>query len=221
MKSESIPPALRNLLTKLEYISMIERGQKPCFSDMTFVQSNSWFGAWKRLISGENKKNLLFEIEQIIDRTILAIEEYSNKEYIKLLLENLGKAKTGIENLILTYTEHPETISNLRVHIINIDLTLKKHGCMNENSKIQKAKTQPIETTDELQKLIENFDMKQRKSQPLPIVNGLDNVKNSNSFKRFTPKDYIEKHILSTSTSSPDQKLTRSVSCETNEGVCE
>jgi hypothetical protein len=79
MRTESIPPALRNLLTKLEYISMIERGQKPCFSDMTFVQSNSWMGAWKRLISGENKKNLLFEVEQIIERTILAIEEYQNK----------------------------------------------------------------------------------------------------------------------------------------------
>jgi hypothetical protein len=126
MKSESIPPSLRNLLTKLEYISMIERGQKPCFSDMTFVNSNSWMGAWKRLFSGENRKNLLFEIEQIIDRTILAIEEYTNKDYIKLLIENLAKAKSGIENLILTYTEHPDTVSNLRVHIINIDPTFKK-----------------------------------------------------------------------------------------------
>jgi len=224
MKSESIPPALRNLLTKLEYISMIERGQKPCFSDMTFVQSNSWFGAWKRLISGENKKNLLFEIEQIIDRTILAIEEYSNKEYIKLLLDNLSKAKIGVENLILTYTEHPETISNLRVHIINIDLTLKKYGYINENgkntSKSKMENTEVSNTTDELQKLIENFDMKQKKSQPLPIVNMIDTIKTSNSFKRFTPKDYIEKHILSTSnTSSPDQKvIPRSISTDTTDG---
>jgi hypothetical protein len=218
MKSESIPPALRNLLTKLEYISMIERGQKPCFSDMTFVQSNSWFGAWKRLFSGENKKNLLFEIEQIIDRTILAIEEYSNKEYMKLLLDNLAKAKVGIENLILTYTEHPETISNLRVHIINIDLTLKKYGYINENGKVTKPEdinnfvaSQTTYVNDELQKLIDNFDLRQKKSQPLPIVN-IESVKSTNSFKRFTPKDYIEKHILSTSTSSSDTKNISKIS---------
>ena len=111
------------------------------------------------------------EIEQIIDRTILAIEEYSNKEYMKLLLDNLAKAKVGIENLILTYTEHPETISNLRVHIINIDLTLKKYGYINENGKLLKPEDlnyasqtsfgNPL--NDELQKLIDNFDLRQKK----------------------------------------------------------
>jgi hypothetical protein len=238
MKTESIPPALRNLLTKLEYISMIERGQKPCFSDMTFVQSNSWIGAWKRLITGENKKNLLFEVEQIIDRTILAIEEYSNKEYIKLLLENLAKAKIGIENLILTYTEHPETISNLRVYIINIDLTLKKHGVSinpyeitvnkfsglgdpnlltskaNHITKNESSKNQSEIQNIELLKIIDTFNASSRshvKSTPLPIgpiqSGDLKQKIKQESFKRFTPKDYIEKHMFSPS--SPDQSLTQ------------
>lgn len=212
MKSESIPPSLRNLLTKLEYISMIERGQKPCFADMTFVHSSSWLGAWKRLFSGENRKNLLFEIEQIIDRTILAIEEYTNKDYVKLLLENLAKAKSGIENLILTYTDHPDTVSNLRVHIINIDLTLKKHGITNTNNL-------NYSSTNELQKIIEhvsNDEMYSLKghmqqvvasTQPVPIANKMPlQTKNDNSFKKFTPKEYIEKHILSSPTSSsPEQ----------------
>lgn len=201
---------------------MIERGQKPCFSDMTFVHSNSWIGAWKRLISGENKKNLLFEIEQIIDRSILAIEEYSNKDYIKLLIENLAKAKTGIENLILTYTEHPETITNLRVHIINIDLTLKKHGYIHphdqkspvtdrkgEDRKGEDRKTDMINPVDDFQRIIDTLgDVKSRmtKSTPLPIVVGDTKQKNkSESFKRFTPKDYIEKHMFTAS--SPDKCL--------------
>jgi hypothetical protein len=208
MKVESIPPALRNLLTKLEYISMIERGQKPCFSDMTFVNSNSWFGAWKRLFTGENKKNLLFEIEQIIDRTILAIEEYSNKEYVKLLIDNLAKAKIGIENLILTYTEHPETISNLRVHIINIDLTLKKHGYHPESKNSVEEKPN---ASDELQKMIDNFGNKNiQPSHPLPIVI-VDSKKQQKlkpeSYKRFTPKDYIEKQMFTSS--SPDTNLKK------------
>lgn len=191
---------------------MIERGQKPCFSDMTFVNSNSWTGAWKRLFSGENRKNLLFEIEQIIDRTILAIEEYTNKEYVKLLLENLNKAKAGIENLILTYTEHPDTVSNLRVHIINIDLTLKKHGLVpninpsNENSEERNSRS-------EYQKIIENLNDEgfgggiRKRTTPLTIVQPTIDT----NFKRFTPKDYIEKHILSSSTSSPDHPIDKSV----------
>jgi hypothetical protein len=201
MKSDSIPPALRNLLTKLEYISMIERGQKPCFSDMTFVQSNSWLGAWKRLVSGENRKNLLFEIEQIIDRTILAIEEYANKEYVRLLLENLSKAKTGIENLMLTYTEHPDTISNLRVHLINIDLTLKKYN-FSPSQDFNKKHIEPVP--------IQNVSIQTVKTNPVPIGSSFDYKKykspteGNSSFKRFTPKEYIEKHILSTSNSSPD-----------------
>jgi hypothetical protein len=203
MRTESIPPALRNLLTKLEYISMIERGQKPCFSDMTFVQSNSWIGAWKRLISGENKKNLLFEIEQIIERTILAIEEYQNKEYNKLLLDNLAKAKSGIENLILTYTDHPETISNLRVHIINIDLTLKKHGYSIEKRN----------QSEELQKIIDQIQMK-KNSTPLPTP--IISIEPSSSFKRFTPKDYIEKHMLSSSYSSTETPLREEKKEEVN-----
>jgi hypothetical protein len=214
MKTESIPPALRNLLTKLEYISMIERGQKPCFSDMTFVQSNSWMGAWKRLIAGENKKNLLFEVEQIIDRTILAIEEYSNKEYVKLLLENLAKAKIGIENLILTYTEHPETISNLRVYIINIDLTLKKHGVsinLYENTTKSSVELQ----NTELQKIIDNLNgskSQTKSSSPLPIIPSVSSSIDTKqklkpeSFKRFTPKEYIEKHMF---TPSPDKPVSQ------------
>jgi len=204
-RTESIPPSLRNLLTKLEYISMIERGQKPCFSDMTFVNSNSWVGAWKRLFSGENRKNLLFEIEQIIDRTILAIEEYANKDYVKLLLENLNKAKTGIENLILTYTEHPDTVSNLRVHIINIDLTLKKHGIVTSVDRGASC--------SEYQKIIDNLindeGFGRIRTTPLPIVHPPVHPE-VNNFKRFTPKEYIEKHILSSSI-SPDQPIDKEI----------
>jgi hypothetical protein len=208
--AESIPPSLRNLLTKLEYISMIQRDQKPCFSDMTFVHSKSWFGSCKRLFSGENRKNLLFEIEQIIDRTILAIEEYTNKDYINLLLENLCKTKNGIENLIITYKDNPDTVSNLKVHIINIDLTLKKHGLKITNnpqfdisfddSKVcsYHSASKTIQNQQGQNQQGQNQQgQNQQESDPIPIK---DNTEQSHSFTRKrSPKDYIEKHILSSS----------------------
>lgn len=226
--AESIPPSLRNLLTKLEYISMIQRDQKPCFSDMTFVHSRSWFGSCKRLLAGENRKNLLFEIEQIIDRTILAIEEYTNKDYVNLLLENLCKTKNGIENLIITYKDNPDTVSNLKVHVINIDLTLKKHGLKITNNpqfdiNIDDPKTDDYCTSKTINEDIHSVE--HRPSFPQcgsRSIHSRSNTSNeiltsppiqmkeksssdvhqdhSQSFTRKrSPKDYIEKHILSSS----------------------
>jgi hypothetical protein len=126
MKTDSIPSSLKNLLSKLEFLSMIDRGKKPCFSDMTFVSSSSWYGSWKRMLNGENRKNLLFELDQIIDQCILAIQEYTNTPYISIIIETLSKSKLGLENLILTYSDHPITVSKLRVHILNIDLLVKQ-----------------------------------------------------------------------------------------------
>jgi hypothetical protein len=118
-------------------------------------------------------------------------------------LDNLSKAKSGIENLILTYTDHPETISNLRVHIINIDLTLKKHGYVIEKRN----------QSDELQKIIDTIQIK--KTIPTPIPNLT--IEPSSSFKRFTPKDYIEKHILSSSHSSSETPLREEKKDELNQ----
>lgn len=130
-KVDMIPNSIKTLLSSLEFISMIEKGQKPCFGDMTFVSSTSWFGSWKRLTTGENRKNLLFELSEIIDQAALALEEFQSTLYLPIILENLGKAKIGIENLIQTYYDNPNTVSKLRIFIINIDLILKKfpiHG---------------------------------------------------------------------------------------------
>ena len=46
--SNSIPATLRDLLGKLEFLSMIETGKKPCMGDMTFVDGNSFWGALVR-----------------------------------------------------------------------------------------------------------------------------------------------------------------------------
>jgi hypothetical protein len=139
MKSESIPTSLKNLLSKLEFLSMIERGKKPCFGDMTFVSANSWMGSWKRMFMGENRKNLLFEIEQIVEQGILAIQEYNSTNYLPIILENLSKAKIGIENLILTYSDHPNTISKLRIYILNIDIILKERNIVGGKNRDEKS----------------------------------------------------------------------------------
>lgn len=125
MAVKSIPNPLRDLLSKLEFLGMIKQKQKVCMNDMSFVGANSWQGSIKRNRGGESRTNLVLCITQIIEETIDAIKQYTNTEFLHLIYNSLNKARTGINNLIDTYSDDPNFIGKIRVCIMNIDLQLK------------------------------------------------------------------------------------------------
>lgn len=125
--SQSIPSTLRDLLSKLEFLSMIERGKKPCMGDMTFVDGNSFWGALVRAFKGEGNKGMLVHLNQIIEQTVEAIEEYKDTVFLPIIINTLAKAKLGINNLITTYKEQPSVISQINVLVSNINLQLKNN----------------------------------------------------------------------------------------------
>jgi hypothetical protein len=127
MGSNSIPPNLKDLLIKLEYLSMIERGKKPCMNDMTFVESTSWYGSLWRALNGENKRSMLVEIEQIVEQAISALSQYSDTEFMTLIVNALARARAGITNLAPTYQDHPHVVSSIKVMTANIDLQLDRN----------------------------------------------------------------------------------------------
>jgi len=127
MTSNTIPEPLRDLLGKLVFLSMIEKGKKPCMHDMTFVKSSSWSGAFKRAMQGEGRKGMIIHITQIIDSAISAIDEYRDTEFLPLIVNKLSMAKVGIENLITTYQRHPDTVAKIKVCIDNINIQLEKN----------------------------------------------------------------------------------------------
>ena len=115
---------LKILFTKLDFISSICKGSKPCFSDMTMVSSRSWSGSWKRMISGESRRNLICEIGDIVDQSTLAIKQYRKTKYHQLIIESIEKSRSGIENLIYTYSSNSDTVAMLQYHLINLNLLL-------------------------------------------------------------------------------------------------
>lgn len=123
----TIPVHIKDLLCKLEYLAMIEKGKKPCLSDMTFVDGTSWVGAAKRSRNSESKKSLLLFIDTTIDQTFSALQDPRNQEYVSLLLSALSRAKIGIANTEPTYQHVPSYISAIRVTLTNIDHQLKKY----------------------------------------------------------------------------------------------
>jgi hypothetical protein len=126
LAGNTIPPPLRDLLKKIEFFSMIQKGQKPCICDMTFVKANSLYGWYKRVCNSEGKKSMILTIEQIIDDTITALRDKNNGLYHTLLFDGLTRLREGLINLTDTYKNHPMTVSSLRVCINNIDLQIVK-----------------------------------------------------------------------------------------------
>lgn len=128
----TIPTHLKELLKSLEFLAMIEKGQKPCLSDMTFVDASSWQGAWYRRNNAEGKKQLLNFIDAIIEQTFAAIEDSHNREYVPMIIKTLLRAKIGINNTQTTYQKYPAYVSPIRVCLNNIDHQLKKYDLPEE-----------------------------------------------------------------------------------------
>jgi hypothetical protein len=127
MSSNSIPPTLKELLTRLEFLTMIKKKRKLCMHDNTFVNSDSWIGACKRYLTGENRHDMISHINTIVERSIQAIKEYNGTEFLSLILDKLLRARNGIANLKVTYKNAPDIVSQLVVCIDNINLQLQKN----------------------------------------------------------------------------------------------
>jgi hypothetical protein len=144
MSTYSIPPPLRDLLSKLAFFAMIERGKKPCVNDMSFVDSGSWFGAYKRWMTNEDRNNMVVQINAIIDQAIMAIDEYRGSEFFPLIINGLAKARQGISHLTSTYSDSPKTVSDIKICLDNIDLQLvrdKQHITISGF----RSKSEPVE----------------------------------------------------------------------------
>lgn len=129
----SIPTHLKDLLKSLEFLAMIEKGKKPCLSDMTFVDAASWSGAWWRSRHSESKKDLLNFIDNIIDQTFTAIKDSRNREYIPFLISSLSRAHLGVSNTLLTYQKYPSFTTHIKVVLKNIELNLKSYDPLLES----------------------------------------------------------------------------------------
>jgi len=122
----SIPDPLKDLLERLEFISILKPGDKPCFNDISIVRSNSWIGTIKRFIKSENRDMMALHIEKIVEVTCASIENYKGTVYHQTLTDSIHYAREGLVNLMETYKNCPKTTSRLKVCITNLNLQMKK-----------------------------------------------------------------------------------------------
>ena len=65
-------------------------------------------------------RNLVIQINAIVDQTITALQEYKDTEFMSLIVNGLADAKSGIANLAITYSHRPETVAQINVCIITV-----------------------------------------------------------------------------------------------------
>lgn len=76
---------------------------------------------------GESRKTMLLHIQTWIEQAIKALEEYKgNSSHYDLIIKDLAAVITGLEHLSKTYSDDPDTISQLRTYIDNIQLQIRK-----------------------------------------------------------------------------------------------
>lgn len=133
----SIPITLNDLLVKLRILSMIERGKKINMGTLTFTDSSSWLGALGRTLTGEGRKGLMVHLNQIIQQSINAINEYKETEFCSLIVNHLAQARIGIQNLTTTYQCDPNIVAQVEICVANIDMQLEKNRSLLEGHQIK------------------------------------------------------------------------------------
>ena len=125
--TQTLPITVKEVLVNLEFLGKVQRGIKPNMKSRTFSDSDSWVGWFFRRLYGEGEKSLTTNLERIVDQTIVSIEQYSETEFLPLIVTALSKAKVGVDHLMDTYVSHPDTSAKISVCLSSINLIFSKY----------------------------------------------------------------------------------------------
>lgn len=113
-----IPKDVISLLEKLYFLAKIKNGNKLNTVVIGIDNPDSWMDSFKRSIQGESRTRTIDYLQTVYDDLVLIIKKYKDNDIIiHKVLDNIGSAISGIENLKSTYQNDPFTLSKLQVLI--------------------------------------------------------------------------------------------------------
>jgi hypothetical protein len=132
------------LLINLRILSKIQKNGRITKSveGIINLEQDTVYKNIKRFIYSDSRRQSVFEINSIIDECSFQLNNLINSKYIHpnhkntseyirnmeiitLLMEELTKAKSGIENLKFTYKNDPNIISQIDIIILKINSIVK------------------------------------------------------------------------------------------------
>lgn len=195
----SIPIGLQTLLSDLNFLSQIRRDTKPCCESRILIPANSWGGAIYRFIKGENRNNVVSQVEKIVAHTIDAIERYQNTDHIKIIVNYFSDAREGIAALLIVYSTDPNITAKIKVQIDLIDIQLKRFRNLIKGyaettskhetfeSKINKNEEKPAEI-----KMTEDPEPIEEKTSTLSLENPIELFDSSETEKKKFRRNKIK-----------------------------
>lgn len=113
-----IPKDVISLLEKLYFLAKIKNGNKLNTVVIGIDNPDSWMDSFKRSIQGESRTRTIDYLQTVYDDLVAILKKYrDNANIIDKVLDNIGLAISGIENLKSTYQNDPFTLSKLQVLI--------------------------------------------------------------------------------------------------------
>lgn len=142
----SIPAGLQLLLRDLEFLAQVTPGQTPCITSRAIVNPKSVTGKFYRWRHSEDRNATITKVEQIINRTIEAIQDNRNAEYIGIIIDYFARARVGVNAMYSTYNDDPDMKASINVQLNNIDLQLSQYKHLIKGYSASPVNTLPVNT---------------------------------------------------------------------------
>lgn len=104
-----------SILVDLQFIAGIKQGEKPCFSERIYVNSDSYFGSAYRFYKRESGNDAQQRIRAIFQSAMNHFVSCSEPHQPEILIHDIKNALVGLNNLINTYAHNPNIHSRLAV----------------------------------------------------------------------------------------------------------
>jgi len=193
MLKNAIPDSLRQILVDLNFLGQIARDTKPCFSNKILISSDSWWGAFRRMVMRESRQRVIMKVEQIINNTVDAIENKKYSEHLPLTINSLNDANNGVLNLLYTYDADPDMKSRLSIQLKNIDIQLTQYRFLIKGYDDKSDTSDKVATTKKGEEKWDLSDAEIKKTDLAKAGSGI-NLMDSSSLE-FEGKDIRNKKL--------------------------
>ena len=126
------PLELKDLISKIVFISRVKRGEKINVHNLTICRPNRFLSLLSRINSRENRNTTFDFITTVIETTYLMIQKYKDTIYKPVLIKILENSKVGINEIIETYSY--DTCDRYTMNrILDLEYLLEQSNSFNYN----------------------------------------------------------------------------------------
>jgi hypothetical protein len=126
MTEALLPEVIRKILEELKFLGMVKKNIKPCFKTRTFAEADTLVGkAYRTWLWTESHSDMIERVKYAVENGVRYYSTANLLVHQEMILESLIQAKTGINNLIVTYKDTPEVLVSLEVTLASLNTFLK------------------------------------------------------------------------------------------------